>query len=71
MVGGKILNEIGKSNKFIIGGSADLAASTKQIVSDKVFESENYSGNTIEFGIREHAMGGIVNGIALHSNLMP
>ena len=71
VVGGKILNEIGKSNKFIIGGSADLAASTKQIVSDKVFGSENYSGNTIEFGIREHAMGGIVNGIALHSNLMP
>ena len=71
MVGGKILNEIGKSNKFIIGGSADLAASTKQIVSDEVFGSQNYSGKTIEFGIREHAMGGIVNGIALHSNLIP
>ena len=52
VVGGKILNEIGKSNKFIIGGSADLAASTKQIVSDKVFGSENYSGNTIEFGAK-------------------
>ncbi len=71
VVGGKILNEIGQSNKFIIGGSADLAASTKQIVSDEVFGPQNYSGKTLEFGIREHAMGGIINGIALHSNLMP
>jgi transketolase len=61
---------MGKSNKFIIGGSADLAASTKQIVSNEVFGSENYGGNSLEFGIREHAMGGIVNGIALHSNLV-
>ena len=71
VIGGKILNEMGKSNKFIIGGSADLAASTKQIVSNEVFGSENYGGNSLEFGIREHAMGGIVNGIALHSNLVP
>ncbi|MFL2695987.1 MAG: transketolase-like TK C-terminal-containing protein [Candidatus Actinomarina sp.] len=71
VIGGKILNEMGKSNKFIIGGSADLAASTKQIVSNEVFGPENYGGNSLEFGIREHAMGGIVNGIALHSNLVP
>ena len=71
VVGGKILNEYGLSNKFIIGGSADLAASTKQIISDNTFGSNNFGGNSIEFGIREHAMGGIVNGLALHSNLMP
>ena len=71
VVGGKILNEYGLSNKFIIGGSADLAASTKQIISDDTFGSNNFGGNSIEFGIREHAMGGIVNGLALHSNLMP
>ena len=70
VIGGKILNEMGKSNNFIIGGSADLAASTKQIISNEVFGSENYGGNSLEFGIREHAMGGIVNGIALHSNLV-
>ncbi len=71
VVGGKILNEYGLSNIFIIGGSADLAASTKQIISDNTFGSNNYGGNSIEFGIREHAMGGIVNGLALHSNLIP
>ena len=70
-IGGKILNELGKTHKFIIGGSADLAASTKQIVSDSIFSSENYGGNNIEFGIREHAMGGIINGISIHSKLMP
>ncbi len=71
VIGGKILNEYGLSNKFIIGGSADLAASTKQIISDDTFGSNNFGGNSIEFGIREHAMGGIVNGLALHSNLIP
>ena len=71
VVGGKILNQYGSSNKFIIGGSADLAASTKQIISDDTFGSNNFGGNSIEFGIREHAMGGIVNGLALHSNLIP
>ena len=71
VVGGKILNEYGLSNKFIIGGSADLAASTKQIISDNTFGSNNFGGNSIEFGIREHAMGGIVNGLALHSKLIP
>ncbi|MDA9713116.1 transketolase [Acidimicrobiaceae bacterium] len=71
VIGGKILNEYGLSNKFIIGGSADLAASTKQIISDNTFGSNNYGGNSIEFGIREHAMGGIVNGLSLHSKLIP
>jgi len=49
----------------------NLAASTKQIISDNIFGSNNFGGNSIEFGIREHAMGGIVNGLALHSNLIP
>ncbi len=71
VIGGKILSKYGLSNKFIIGGSADLAASTKQIISDNTFGSNNYGGNSIEFGIREHAMGGIVNGLALHSKLIP
>jgi len=71
VIGGKILSEYGLSNKFIIGGSADLAASTKQIISNNTFGSNNYGGNSIEFGIREHAMGGIVNGLALHSKLIP
>ncbi len=71
VIGGNVLSEYGLSNKFIIGGSADLAASTKQVISKNIFSSNNYQGNSLEFGIREHAMGGIVNGIALHSNLKP
>ena len=69
-VGGSIvLEEIGKVNKFILGGSADLAASTKQIISPEYYSSENTSGQSLEFGIREHAMAAITNGINLHSNL--
>ena len=67
--GGKYLNLIGSKNRFILGGSADLAASTKQIISDEVYSSNNRKGQNIEFGIREHAMAAVVNGINLHSKL--
>ena len=67
--GSKVLEEIGKVNKFILGGSADLAASTKQIISPEYYSSENTIGQSLEFGIREHAMAAITNGINLHSNL--
>ena len=67
--GSKVLEEIGKANKFILGGSADLAASTKQIISSEYYSSENTIGQSLEFGIREHAMAAITNGINLHSNL--
>ena len=56
------------SNRFILGGSADLAASTKQIISNSIYSHQNRSGQSIEFGIREHAMAAVVNGITLHSN---
>jgi transketolase len=67
--GGSYLNLIGAKNKFVLGGSADLAASTKQVVSDKTYSSENRTGQNIDFGIREHSMASIVNGINLHSKL--
>jgi len=67
--GGNFLYQIGSKNKFVLGGSADLAASTKQILSDEVYSSNNRKGQNIEFGIREHAMAAIVNGINLHSKL--
>ena len=67
--GGKYLNLIGSKNRFILGGSADLAASTKQIISDEVYSKNNRKGQNIEFGIREHAMAAVVNGINLHSKL--
>ena len=66
----KILENLSESTNSIIGGSADLAASTKQIIDSDYFSSDNYKGRSIEFGIREHAMAAITNGITLHSNLI-
>ena len=70
IAGSNILSHIGKSSNNIIGGSADLTASTKQIVGNSTFSASDYSGRNIEYGIREHAMGAIVNGITLHSYLI-
>lgn len=69
VTGGNYMKLIGLENKFVLGGSADLAASTKQIISDESYTSKNRSGQNIEFGIREHSMAAVVNGISLHSNL--
>lgn len=54
-----------------IGGSADLSVSTKIFGQDGAFSPTNYSGRNILFGVREAAMAGIANGIALHSILRP
>jgi len=67
--GGLVLNEIANNNEFILGGSADLASSTKQIIEGGSFSKENPSGRAIEYGVREHAMAAITNGITLHSNI--
>jgi len=69
VTGGNYMKLIGLENKFVVGGSADLAASTKQIISEESYSSKNRSGQNIEFGIREHSMAAVVNGINLHSNL--
>ncbi|NCX10717.1 MAG: transketolase, partial [Proteobacteria bacterium] len=69
VTGGNYMKLIGSENKFVLGGSADLAASTKQIISEESYSSKNRSGQNIEFGIREHSMAAVVNGINLHSNL--
>ena len=56
----------------LIGGSADLAGSNNTKTKDhKIIKPGNFSGNYIHYGVREHAMSGIMNGIALHSNLIP
>ena len=56
----------------IIGGSADLAGSNNtKTQHHKILKPNNFSGNYIHYGVREHAMCGIMNGIALHSNLVP
>ena len=56
----------------LIGGSSDLAGSNNTKTKDhKIIKPGNFSGNYIHYGVREHAMCGIMNGIALHSNLIP
>lgn len=62
----KILNAIVKQTPFVIGGSADLFGANKTYI-DEVgdFSSDDYSGKNIFFGVREHAMGAIINGLAL------
>jgi transketolase len=66
--GGKALNAIAKNYPWMIGGSADLSPSTKtNLVFEGAgsFEGEKYGGRNLHFGIREHAMGSVVNGLAL------
>jgi len=68
---GRIMNEIAKIIPNFIGGSADLASSTKTILKDfNYITADNFSGSNIHFGVREHAMGSILNGLAL-SNYRP
>jgi len=56
----------------LIGGSADLTGSNNTKTKDhRIIKPGNFSGNYIHYGVREHAMCGIMNGIALHSNLIP
>ncbi len=68
---GVVENAIAKHVPWLMGGSADLAPSTKTLIKDSSsFEKGNYAGRNMHFGIREHAMGSIVNGMAL-SKLRP
>jgi transketolase len=64
----KVLNAVAKNIPWLIGGSADLAPSTKTrltFADASDFSSENYAGRNFHFGIREHAMGAILNGMSL------
>lgn len=84
---GKVLNMIAPHIPALIGGSADLNPSTHSVIDQGgTFESPltdfgdrqgaieggwNYAGRNIQFGVREHAMGAILNGIAAHGGLIP
>lgn len=62
----KIMDEISKMLPNFVGGSADLSNSTKTYLpSQSAVTFENYDGKNISFGVREHAMGSIINGMAL------
>jgi transketolase len=68
---GKVLNAISAVLPTLIGGSADLAPSTDTLIKGAGdFEKGNYAGRNFHFGVREHAMGSILNGMAL-SGLIP
>ena len=63
---GKVLKIASERNKTLVAGSADLTASTFVKGSDGDFSLENRLGRNINYGVREHAMGAITNGLVLH-----
>ena len=66
------LNLISSHLPNLIGGSADLTGSNNTKAKEmRIINSEDFTGNYIHYGIREHAMAGIMNGIALHGGLKP
>ncbi|MBA3343943.1 MAG: transketolase [Gemmatimonadales bacterium] len=68
----KVLNAIAPRLPELMGGAADLAPSTKTLMKDGGdFEAGNYAGRNMHFGIREHGMGTVMNGMALHGGILP
>ena len=68
----KVINALATRIPEFIGGSADLAPSTKTwIESVPAFEPETPGGRNFHFGVREHAMGAVVNGLAVHGGIIP
>ncbi len=69
---GKVLNALAAKLPELIGGDADLSGSTKTGLKDGGdFDGQTGKGNNLHFGVREHAMGAIANGIAYHGGLRP
>ncbi len=69
---GKAINALAAVLPNLIGGSADLAASNKTTISGAPFiKPDDFGGPNIHFGVREHGMGGILNGMALHGGVIP
>lgn len=69
---GKVINALAAEIPSLIGGSADLAGSNgTNIAGSKIVSSSDYSGRNLAFGVREHAMGAMANGMALHGGIRP
>ena len=67
-----VLNALTKNNKVLVGGSADLAGSNNTKTKyQNIIKPNNFLGSYIHYGVREHAMCGIMNGLALHSKFIP
>ena len=66
------LSALTKQKNNLIGGSADLVGSNNtKTKNHKIIKPGDFTGDYIHYGVREHAMSGVMNGIALHSNLIP
>ena len=69
---GTTLNALAKVIPELVGGSADLAPSNNTVLkSEKTFAADEPAGRNVHFGIREHGMGSIMNGMALHGGIIP
>lgn len=68
-ISGRMINKLSEKYLNLIGGSADLTVSTKAKGADGHYSKENRLARNINFGVREHAMGAIVNGMVLHGGL--
>ena len=74
---GKVLNAVAPVIPTLLGGSADLAPSNDTLLKDcgeepcGAFQKGSHAGRNVHFGVREHAMGGVLNGMALHGGVFP
>ena len=69
---GRVMNAIAERVHAFTGGSADLAPSTKTLLKDHGhYGFEEYCGHNMHFGVREHAMGAVANGMTLHGGVIP
>ncbi len=69
---GEVINALATVLPNLIGGSADLAASNKNTIKDGGdLKPDNFQGRNIHFGVREHGMAGILNGMTLHGGVLP
>jgi transketolase len=69
---GKVINSLSEMVPELIGGSADLAPSNKTWIDNSMsFQSGSYEGRNFHFGVREHGMGAVVNGMAVHGGVIP
>ncbi|NNE09067.1 MAG: transketolase [Gemmatimonadetes bacterium] len=72
VAGGDALNAIAAHVPWLMGGDADLSSSTKTNLKDEgSFDGQSGAGRNLHFGVREHAMGGICNGMAYHGGIRP
>ena len=67
----QVMNAVAKKVHALTGGSADLAPSTKTLLKDHDHDGAEYYDHNMHFGVREHAMGAIANGMALHGGTIP